>query len=454
MNRDYILGKEKISKALMKLSIPATIAMLVNAIYNIVDTMFIGRGVGSLGIAGLTIYLPIQIIILSFGLLIGVGTGSIVSRKLGSKDLESASIASGNLFLTIGLFGIITSILGFIFAENIVKLFGATGEVIPYATNYARAMFPGVLVFPLCVASNNLIRAEGNAKDAMNSMIIGMIANIFLDYLFIYIFKIGISGAGIATSISKGLSFLYVFYYFLKKSSIKIKPKYLKLNKNILKEILSIGSSAFTVQISMSIVTLILNYSLYRYGGNEAISVYGIVYKLTLFIQMPLSGLIQGMQPLVGFNLGCKNISRIKETIKINLIISTLISAILTVLILLTPELVVKLFTTDKVLIKESSKVLKIIIMMYPILGIYMTAVGFYQSIGKGKESLVLSLLRQIIFFIPLSLVLPSTFNLGILGIWIAFPISDFLSSLCSLLFAKWQYKKMFIPYVNKTQAS
>ncbi|WFD11295.1 MATE family efflux transporter [Tepidibacter hydrothermalis] len=450
MTRDYILGQEKEFKALMKLSIPATIAMLVNAIYNIVDTIFIGRGVGSLGIAGVSIYLPIQMVIMSVSLLIGVGTASIVSRKLGSKDLEGANKASGNLFFIIGLFSFFVSVFGFIFANSIVKLFGASHTVLPYAASYAKTMFLGVLVFPICVASNNIIRAEGNAKDAMNSMIIGMIANVFLDYLFIYVFDMGITGAGLATSISKGLNFAYISYYFIKKSSIDINFKYFKFDSNISKQTIAIGSSAFITQISMSIVTLLLNYSLYNYGGDQAISVYGIVYKLTLFIQMPLAGLIQGMQPLIGYNLGSKNIDRIKNTVKINLIVSTCISTVLTALIFLFPELIINLFSTDKNLISQGSDVLKIVIFMYPILGLYMVAVGFYQSIGKGKESLILSLLRQIIFFIPLSIILPSVSNLGILGIWISFPISDLLSSLCSLVFAIRQYKKIYLSPKNQ----
>lgn len=442
MNREYILGQEKELKALMKLSIPATIAMLVNAIYNIVDTMFIGRGVGALGIAGVSIYLPIQMIIMSVSLLIGVGTASIVSRRIGNKDVEGANKASGNLFLLIGIFSLCTSVFGFIFSEQIVKLFGASPQVLPYATDYARSMFPGVLVFPICVAANNIIRAEGNSKDAMNCMIIGMISNVFLDYLFIYVFDMGMAGAGLATSISKGFNFLYLVYYFYKKSSIDIKFKYFKFDSTIFKETIAIGSSAFITQVAMSLVTLILNYSLYGYGGNEAVSVYGIVYKLTLFIQMPLSGLIQGMQPLIGYNIGARNNTRVKNTVIINLIVSTIVSSILTLIVFINPQLFIELFTNDSNLIMEGSKVLKICIVVYPLLGIYMTAVGFYQSIGKGKESLILSCLRQIIFFIPLSLILPSLLNIGILGIWISFPISDLLSVLSTIIFTKLNMNK------------
>lgn len=442
MNREYILGQEKEFNALMKLSIPAIIAMFVNAIYNIVDTMFIGRSVGALGIAGVSIYLPIQMIIMSVSLLIGVGTASIISRSLGNGDIEKTNKASGNLFLIIGIFSVFTATFGFIFAKDIVKIFGASNEVLPFATHYAKTMFLGVLVFPMCVSANNIIRAEGNAKDAMNCMIIGMIVNIFLDYLFICIFDMGIAGAGLATSISKFINFSYLVYYFTKKTSIKVKLSYLKLDMDIFKCAISIGMSAFILQISSSIVTLLLNYLLYNYGGNDAVSVYGIVYKLTLFIQMPLSGLIQGMQPLVGYNRGCNNEVRVKNVVKINLIVSTVIATLLTLVVFINPNMFIKLFTSDTNLIYQGSNVLKISILIYPILGVYMTAVGFFQSIGKGKEALMLSLLRQIVLFIPLVLILPSVFNMGILGIWVAFPLSDLLSCLLTLMFVKYNSMK------------
>jgi len=445
MDRNYILGKEKEFKALMKLSIPATIAMLVNAIYNIIDTIFIGRGVGSLGIAGLSIYLPIQMIIMSVALLIGIGTSSIVSIKLGNNDLDGANKVSGNLFLIISIFSITLSIFGFLFAEEIVKIFGASIEVLPYAADYARTMFLGVLVFPFCVASNNLIRAEGNAKDSMNAMIIGMIANIFLDYILIYVFDFGIKGAGIATSISKGLTFVYMIYYFNTKSYIKIKLKYLNIDFNILKQIISIGSSAFITQAAMSLVALILNYSLYKYGGNQAVSVYGIVYKLTLFILMPLTGLVQGMQPIIGYSKGANNNNRINNILKVSIISSTIVSSVLTLVIFIAPKLIIGLFTTDTMLINEGSNVIKLIILIYPLIGIYQVAIGFYQSIGKGSQSLFLSLLRQIIFFIPLSFILPLISNLGLFGIWLAFPISDFLTILVTLIFIKYQSKDLSI---------
>lgn len=441
MNRDFILGEEKEFKALMKLSVPATIAMLVNAIYNIIDTIFIGRGVGKLGIAGVSIYLPIQLVILSFALLIGVGTSSVISIQLGHKDKEGVNKTAGNLFFVMGVFSIITAIIGLIFTPQIVEIFGASEGVLPYATNYARTMFLGVFVFPICVASNNIIRAEGNAKNAMNAMIIGMIANVILDYLFIFVFKWGIAGAGLATSISKVINFIYIYIYFKKKSIIDFRLKVIKFNKEINKRVMSIGISAAITQLAISLVSVLLNYTLYIYGGNDALSSYGIINKLTLFIQMPLSGLVQGMQPIIGYNLGKKNKERIFNTVKLTLIISILVSVFFVAAVYFKADILVSMFTYNKELLDLTSSALKIVVLIYPILGIYLIIIGMYQSLGKGRESLILSLLRQIILFIPLSLILPHIFNLGILGIWLAFPISDLIAILITVFYVKKSFK-------------
>lgn len=438
MSRDYILGEEREFSALMKLSIPATIAMLVNAIYNIVDTMFIGKGVGELALAGLSIYLPIQMIIMSMSLLVGIGSASVFSRKLGAKDREGADKVVGNLTFIMAVFSVILASTGLIFSDQIVTLFGASKEVLPFASEYARAMFLGVYVFPFSVASNNIIRAEGHAKNAMHAMIYGMFLNIFLDYLFIYVFDWGIWGAGLATSISKAFSFLYItIYYFGRVSSINFKLKNMKFDLAISKEMFMVGSSAFITQAAMSFVAVLLNYSLLKYGGNQAVSIYSIVYKLTLFVLMPLIGIVQGMQPIIGYSRGANNHTRIRNTVKMSLLTSTAIACVLTLLMWIVPELIVGLFTDSKDLIVEGSKVLRIIVMVFPLIGCYQIAVGYYQSIGQGKASLFLSLLRQIIFFIPLAIALPYVANLGILGIWLAFPIADALTILVTGVFVK-----------------
>lgn len=442
--REEMLSNDKIISILFKLALPATIAMLVNALYNIVDTIFIGRGIGTLGIAGVAIQLPIQMIILSCALLIGIGSGSMLSRSLGKRELEKVNYIACNSFLCISIIGITFSILGYIFTTPIVKFFGASENILPYAREYARIMFIGSLYFPFCVSTNNLIRSEGNSKDAMISMIIGFVLNVILDYIFIFIFNMGIKGAALATILSKLGSFIYILIYLnSNKTSISIKATYFIPQKKIIKEILSIGFSGFAVQLSGSIVTIILNHCLGYYGGDLAIAIYGIVYKITLFLFMPLHGMIQGMQPIVGYNYGCNNLSRVKETIKLTITFTTLFTMIGVLIIEMFPIEIISMFNRDTYLLSQGILTLRIVIIMTPFLGIQMTGLGVFQALGKALTSFILSILRQVMIFIPLILLLPNIKFLGILGIWISFPISDLLSAIITILVLKKQLEKI-----------
>ncbi|MCY6958907.1 MATE family efflux transporter [Clostridium brassicae] len=446
--REELLSKGNINNSLLKLALPATIAMIVNALYNIVDTIFIGRGVGTLGIAGIAIQLPIQIIILSFSLLIGIGSSSMISRNLGKKDLEKINYIAGNSFFCVSILGIIFSILGYTFTSPIITFFGATDNIFPYAKDYAKIMFIGSLYFPFCVSCNNIIRSEGNAKDAMISMIIGFLLNIFLDYIFIFKLYMGIKGAAIATILSKLGSFIYILSYLKSnKTSLKIHPKYLIPQKNIIKEIIGIGFSAFAVQVSGSIVTIFLNHILGLYGGDLAIAVYGIIYKVTLLLFMPINGIIQGMQPIVGYNFGCNNIPRIKKTIRLVIIYTTIITSLGVVFGELFPSGIIKLFNNDPSLLSHGVKALRIVILATPLLGIQMTGLGLSQALGEALTSFILSILRQVILFIPLVLILPEMYNLNITGVWLSFPLADILSVIITLPILKRQLKKLNVYY-------
>ncbi|WMJ80572.1 MATE family efflux transporter [Clostridium sp. MB40-C1] len=446
--REELLSQGNINNSLLKLALPATIAMLVNALYNIVDTIFIGRGVGTLGIAGIAIQLPIQIIILSFSLLIGIGSASMISRNLGKKDLEKVNYIAGNSFFCVGILGIIFSILGYTFTSPIVKFFGTTDNIFPYARDYTRIMFIGSLYFPFCVSCNNIIRSEGNAKDAMISMIIGFLSNILLDYIFIFKLYMGIKGAAIATILSKLGSFIYILIYLKSnRTSLKIAPKYFIPEKNIIKEMISIGFSGFAVQVSGSIVTIFLNHILGLYGGDLAIAVYGIIYKITLLLFMPINGIIQGMQPIVGYNFGCNNISKIKETIRLVIIYTTIITTIGVILVELFPSGIIKLFNSDPYLLSHGVKALRIVIVATPLLGIQMTGLGLSQSLGEALTSFILSILRQVILFIPIVLILPNIYNPKINGVWLSFPIADLISVIITLPILKKQLQKLNISY-------
>lgn len=442
MKKRYLLEKEKIPKAILYLGIPAILTSMTNVLYNIIDTIFIGRYVGSIGITALAIYLPIQMFISSITLLFSSGAGSLVSRTLGKKDYKKANKISSNLLATIFIISVIIFLIGISFPKEIVELFGAKGRVISYAISYARPMFIGTLVAPLCAASNNIIRAEGNTKYNMNGVIISLIVNIILDYLFIVIFKLGISGSALATVFAKLSNFLYILYYFKFKSFIKIKLKYFKIDIKMIKETLPIGLSTFSNKIAASFGMVFLNHALFFYGGNNAIAIYGIIYRLTSFIQLSTGGLAKGAQPLIGFNFGARNMKRIKEALVFSILASTALALFLTIFMFIFSKNLIEVFTTNSALIESATSVLKLSILASPLLGIYFISMGFYRAIGKAREAFILSLFRRVIFFIPLILLLPLIDNLKLMGLWLVLPLSNLLSAIFAITFLLFYLRK------------
>ena len=438
------LGEQKISKLLINLSLPATIGMLVNALYNLVDTIFVGRGVGALAIGGLTIAFPIQMVIMAFAQMIGIGAASAISRSLGAKDIEKADYIAGNSFLLIVILSSIIAAIGLIFTEPMLRIFGATDTILPYAKDYITIILWGSIFFSFAMSSNNLIRAEGNAKVAMATMLIGAILNIILDPIFIFVFKMGVKGAALATVISKFVSFLYVLIYLYSgKSSLKVKLHHLKPKMHIIIEILTVGSAAFARMVTGSVVAIVVNNSLRIFGGDIAIIIVGILQRVTMFIFMPLFGVVQGMQPIVGFNYGAKKLDRVKETLKLSLITTTAFASFGWLIIELFPLAIISVFTRDAEIIEKGSTIMRIVISMIPLIGIQIVGAALFQSLGKAVPSLILALLRQVLLFIPLVLILPRVLGLGLWGIWIAYPAADILSVVLTVLFLRSELKKM-----------
>ena len=438
------LGEEKISKLLVNLSLPATIGMMVNALYNLVDTIFVGRGVGALAIGGLTIAFPIQMIIMAFAQMIGIGAASAISRSLGAKDIEKADYVAGNSFLLIVILSSIIAAIGLTFTEPMLRLFGATDTILPYAKDYITIILWGSIFFSFAMSSNNLIRAEGNAKVAMATMLIGAILNIILDPIFIFVFKMGVKGAALATVISKFVSFLYVLtYLYSGKSSLKVKLHHLKPKMRIMTEILTVGFASFARHATGSVVAIVVNNSLRIFGGDMALIIVGIVHRVTMFVFMPLFGVVQGMQPIVGFNYGAKKLDRVKETLKLSLITTTAIATFGWLLVQLFPFEIISVFTREPEIIEKGSTIMRIVISMVPLIGIQIVAAALFQSLGKAVPSLILALLRQVLLFIPLVIILPRVLGLGLLGIWIAYPAADILSVVFTVLFLRSELKKM-----------
>ncbi len=437
--QDEMLGTMSIGKLLAKLSIPAMIGMLVNALYNVVDTIYIGRGVGPLAIGGLTIAFPFQMIIMAIGMTIGVGAASVISRNLGSGNRKKAYRAGGTALGTSVIIGLLIMAGGIIYLDQILRLFGASGTLIGYAREYLSVILIGTPFISFSMTSNNIVRSEGKALIAMISMLIGTVLNIILDPVFIFLLHMGIRGAAIATVISQLTSFSFLFLFFITgRSSLKIKLHYLIPNFHLLKEIIAIGLPAFIRQAGGSILAVIMNNMLLIYGGDLAIAAYGIINRLLMFTLMPLFGIVQGFQPIAGYNYGAKKFDRVQSSIKSAIIVTTAMSASSFIIMMVFPDILMRMFTTDKELIDISVNAIRLVIMVIPLIGIQIIGATFFQSVGKAVPSLILGMSRQIIFLIPLVLIIPRF--LGLKGIWIAFPVADIGSTTITLL---WLLKEL-----------
>jgi len=436
-------GTASINGLLLKLSLPSMLALFANALYNIIDTIFVGRGVGAEGIAGVAIVLPVVAILSSFAHLIGIGTGTMISRQLGRNEVSRVNETAGNGFLMIILISVFFSILGIIFTGPIMKALGATPTILPYARDYGRIIFIGLIWFPFCVSSSNYLRAEGNARDAMNAMLIGLLVNVVLDYIFIFPLDMGIRGAALATITGKFTTLLYLAWYFTgSRHLIQFRIRYLRLDRKVLSPAIKVGLSGFGMRSSSSVANIILNHTLGALGGDIAIATFGIIYKITLFFGMPLFGLNQGMQPIIGFNYGADKKDRIRKTMKLGYIYGIGYGLIAVVLFQVFADPIFGLFTTDEKLLAIGPRALRIVIAMMWLMGISHATMGAHQAMGKAKSAFVLAIQRWILLITPMILILPHLFNLGLDGVWLAFPLADLLGAIIALLFIYVTFRK------------
>ena len=437
------LGSVSIGKLLTKLSIPATIGMMVMVLYNVVDTIFVARYVGTMAIGGLAIVMPITMLIAATGMSLGVGGSSLISRYLGSNDNDKANTVFGNLLMLTITFTVVFSTIGYIFPDTILKLFGADGEILPYAKEYYLIVLAGTPFLGLSMAANNIIRSEGNARMSMIVMLVSSVINLILDYIFIIKFNWGISGAAWATLISQVLTFIFIAYYFIGsgKSSLNLRFHNLKLDFIRVKEVLAIGSSSFARQGSASIVAILINHSLMFYGAESDVAIYGILNKVMMMSIFPMIGLVQGFLPILSFNYGAKNYDRVIKVMNLSFVSSFVLGLVGLFFMAVFPVRVFEIFTTDSVLITQGANFLVIVIIVIPLVGIQMLGASFFQAIGLAKPALFLTLARQIIFLMPLVFILPRFF--GINGIWYAFPVSDISSTILTLFYLYPHYKKI-----------
>jgi len=438
------LGTEKISRLLIKQSVPASIGFLIMSIYAIVDTIYVGRWIGPLAIGAITVVMPISFLISSVGMAIGVGGSSIISRAFGTRDKKKALKTFGNMVNATFHFAIVLVIVGFIYDDEILKIFGGKGDILPYAKEYFRVILLGVPFLAWAMMSNNVIRAQGRPKSAMMIMVIPAILNIILDPIFIIVLDMGLAGAAWATTISYIISAGYALYFFLKgDSEITFIFRYFKIEIGLIREIFSIGSVTLARQGSISLLIVVLNHSLYYYAGEMGISVYGIVNRVMMFALFPVIGIVQGFLPIAGYNYGAKNIMRVRLCISISIRYALILASCILLIIFIFSDIVVTAFTTDADLIRDSSSALIFVFMMSPLIAVQMVGSGYFQAIGKALPALLLTMTKQGFFLIPLVLILPKYY--GVDGIWYSFPIADVLSAGVTWLYLQKEIKNHLV---------
>ena len=429
------LGLEPIPKLLLKQALPAAIGFMVMSMNMIVDTYFVGQFIGELAIGAISVVFPISFLFSSIGMSIGIGGGSIVSRSLGAGDMKKALLSFNNQISLTFFLAVLAIIVGVFLKLPILNMFGAKGEIMPLADSYFTIVLYGIPFLAVSMMANNNLRAEGKAKIAMVALLIPSVLNIFLDYIFIDLFHWGMEGAGWATTISYiGCAAYIIFFYLTGKGELKVKPLLFKINGKIVSEIFSIGSVNLVRQGTISFLAIVLNNTLYYYGslaggmgGEIAISVYGLATRMTMFALFPLIGIAQGFMPIAGYNYGAKNYTRVISVIKTSLSSGFIIAAVIGTILMTCSEIIPYLFTKDLQLIEYAPNAIFWIFSATPIIVFHLIPPSYYQAIGKPIPALLLTLLKQGIFLIPLVLIIPNFY--GINGIWYSFPISDVLSA-------------------------
>ena len=437
-----ILGTAPIGKLLVEYSLPAIIAMTVVSLYNVIDSIFIGHGVGAMAIAGLAITFPLMNLIIAFCTLVGVGSATISSIYMGQKDTQRATYVLHNATILLLVNGVLVTIVTLIFLDPILLFFGASQETLPYARDFMQGILLANPIAYLFVGLNNLMRATGYPRKAMLSSFLTVAVNVVAAPIFIFLLGWGIRGAALATAIAQLTGLIWVLSHFLGKNSfISFKKGYFKLHRRIVSAILGIGMSPFLMNSCSCIVVIIINTSLQSYGGDMAIGAYGIVNRmLTLFVMVVL-GLTQGMQPIIGYNYGANRFDRVKQTLHYGLIFGGCITTFGFLANELIPGVIVSFFTDSSELLAVSRNGLRIMSAAFAIVGLQIVITQFFQSIGKSQISIFLSLSRQLLFLIPCLLVLPRHY--GTDGVWWSIPIADMVAFVVAVIALLYHIRKM-----------
>lgn len=430
------LGTQPITKLLVQYSVPAVIASVAVSLYNIIDSIFIGRGVGPMAIAGLAITFPLMNLLIAFCTLVAVGGATISSIFLGQKNITRATDVLWSVTTLCIIHSIVFGGLTLLFLDDILLFFGATSETLPYAREFMQVILYGTPISYVFIGLNNIMRATGYPAKAMVSALLSVVFNVIFAPLFIFTFDMGIRGAALATIIAQTAACVWVLYHFVSpKSFIHFRSGSKWLRGDIVRNVYAIGLSPFLMNVCACIVVIFINKALLDYGasmGNMAVGAYGIINRTTMFFVMIVFGVTQGMQPIVGFNYGAGNIRRVNKTLNIGIALGMAITTIGWIITEVFPETVSELFTVDPTLIDIAGRGSRIFFIFYPLVGCQIVIQNFFQSVGKPKISIFLSLTRQLIFLLPLLLILPR--HWGIDGVWASMAGSDFIAFVLAVI--------------------
>lgn len=435
------LGTESIGKLLMQYAVPAIIAMTASSLYNMIDSIFIGHGVGTMALSALALTFPLMNLGAAFGALVGVGAATLISVKLGQKDYDTAQRVLGNVFVLNILLGLAFTVIVFPFLNPILYFFGGSDETVEYARQFMEIILLGNVVTHLYLGLNAVLRASGHPKQAMYATIATVAINTILAPIFIFMFDWGIRGAAIATVSAQVIALLWQLKQFNNANELlHFRRGIFRLKRKIVFDSLAIGMSPFLMNLAACLIVILINQGLKKYGGDLAIGAFGIVNRLVFIVVMIVMGLNQGMQPIAGYNFGAKLYDRVNKVLKLTIIYATCVTTFGFLVGMLAPNLVVGIFTSDAELTELSATGLRITVMFFPIIGFQMVTSNFFQSIGMAGKAIFLSLTRQMLILLPCLLILPHFF--GVAGVWYSMPVSDLLASLIALVMLVYQFRK------------
>ena len=442
------LGTERIRKLLMQYAVPAVVAMTASSLYNMVDSIFIGHGVGPLAISGLALTFPLMNLAAAFGSLVGVGAATLISMRLGQRDYATAQRVLGNVVMLNLLLGVGFGLVALLFLDPILYFFGASDATIGYAREYMTVILLGNVITHMYLGLNSVLRASGHPRKAMYATINTVIINTILDPIFIYGFGWGIRGAAIATVLAQIISLVWQFRLLSDRSElIHFRRGIYRLRRRIVRDVLAIGMSPFLMNLTACFIVILINKGLKTYGGDLMIGAYGIVNRLAFVFVMIVMGVNQGMQPIAGYNFGARQYDRVLRVLKLTIVCAVGITTAGFLVGEFAPRLAVSLFTSDEELIRLSVEGMRIVFIFFPIIGFQMVATNFFQSIGMAGKAIFMSLSRQLLFLMPGLIFLPRFFEVstpwdGSWGVWCAMPLSDFLATVVAFFMLTHQLRK------------